>query len=212
MGFLDKIGGKIGREIGRQVTYHQKDIIKGLKKLKIAACKETYKLKHIDNFEEFKKQFEEKGSDPRWTVFFYMMGVLEYITGDKKQGEPMITLTVKKDYMQNDPASPSGLKLPQAGEGYFVQHMLESPNIVLSYFGGTPANNYEIDKDNLEMLVIGKAIDNKSKHAVIDVQSGGKDIYSRVKLQQNKKGIWKLYSTSSMATGVKKTEEEVGDF
>ncbi|MHA1379738.1 MAG: DUF6935 domain-containing protein [Candidatus Helarchaeota archaeon] len=208
MGFLDRIG----REVQRGLQRHQKDIVKGLKAIKMKACKETYQLKHIDNFEEFKKQFEEKGSDPRWTVFFYMMGVLEYITGDKKQGEPMITLTIKKDYMQKDPVSPSGLKLPQAGEGYFVQHMLESPNIVKSYFGGTPDNNYEIDKENLKMIVVGKNIDDKKKHAVIDVQSGGKDIYSRVKLQKNRHGIWKLYSTSSMATGVKKTSDEVDDF
>ena len=193
---LRREGGKLGKKLLRSIA--------------IKICSEHIKMKHIDNFEEFKAGFDKDGKKPKLAVFYYLIGVLEYVTGDKKQGDPMITLTLPKDYCTEDPASPSGFRLPKGGEGFFVEHMLESPNIVKSYVGGNPDNNYEIDKDNLEIHVIGKAV--KDKYAIIDIQSGGKDIYSRVKLKKNKVGIWKLYATSSIATGVQVTTEEVDDF
>jgi len=220
MGFLDKLKRDIEYKVrSKTSTTTSKATAKReankfgkslLKKIKKGLTAKKIKMKHIDNFEEFKEKFEKEGDKPEMTVFFYLIGVLEYITGDKKQGEPMITLTVKKDYMHKDPTSPSGLKLPQAGEGYFIQHMLEDPNIIKSFLGGNPENNYTVDKDELVMTLVDKDV--KKNYAVIDIQSGGKDIYSRVKLQKNRHGIWKLYSTSSIATGVKVTAEEQDDF
>lgn len=220
LGFLDKIKrdlqykarSKTGSLSSKATADRmaKKEASKFFKGLKRKMMSRKIKMKHIDNFEEFKEKFEEEAKDPEKTVFFYLIGVLEYITGDKKQGEPMITLTIKADMMQKDPVSPSGLRLPQSGEGYFVQHMLEDPNIIKSFVGGNPDNNYEIDKEELEMHLVGKEV--KKKFAVIDIQSGGKDFYSRVKLQKNKYGIWKLYETSSIATGVQETTEDKDDF
>ncbi|MFX0134277.1 MAG: DUF6935 domain-containing protein [Candidatus Hodarchaeota archaeon] len=220
MGFLDKIKRdlkyKAKSKTGSYTSTATRDRVlkkegrKFLKGLKRKMMSRKIKMKHIDNWEEFKEKFEKEADDPEKTVFFYLIGILEYITGDKKQGEPMITLTIKANMMQKDPVSPSGLRLPQAGEGYFVQHMLEDPNIIKSFLGGNPDNNYEIDKEELEMLLVGKEV--KKNFAVIDIQSGGKDFYSRVKLQKNKYGIWKLYETSSIATGVKETTEDKDDF
>jgi hypothetical protein len=220
LGFLDKIkrdlkykatsktGSLSSKATADRIA--KKEARKFFKGLKRKMMSRKIKMKHIDNFEEFKEKFEKEADDPEKTVFFYLIGVLEYITGDKKQGEPMITLTIRKDYMQVDPVSPSGLRLPKSGEGYFVQHMLEEPNIVKSFLGGNPDNNYEIDKEELVMNLVGKEV--KRKHAVIDIQSGGKDFYSRVKLQKNKYGIWKLYETSSIATGVQEKTEDKDDF
>ncbi|NVM03263.1 MAG: hypothetical protein HWN67_13060 [Candidatus Helarchaeota archaeon] len=220
MGFLDKLKRdmkyKVRSKTGATTSRATRDreakklgrkFLKGLKK---GLMSRKLKMKHIDNWEEIKEKFEKEADDPEKTVFFYLIGVLEYITGDKKQGEPMITLTVKANMMQKDPVSPSGLKLPQSGEGYFVQHMLESPNIVKSFVGGNPDNNYEVDKEELVMHLVGKKV--KRNFAVIDIQSGGKDFYSRVKLQKNKYGIWKLYETSSIATGVQEVTEDKDDF
>lgn len=197
----------IKSEVKKEV---KKETQKQIKKLMVKACSETMEMKHINNYEDFKEAYDKEGKEPRKAVFFYLIGVLEYVTGNPEEGEPMITITLPKDYNQADPNSPSGFKLHKGGEGRFVEYMAEKPNIIKSFLGGTNKNNYAIDEDHLKMLVVGKYI--SDKNAVIDIQSGGKDFYTRVMLKKNKEGYWKLFGTSSIATGVKKPQAEMDDF
>lgn len=215
MGFLDKIPkDKLAKEGMRILQTKRPELEKlgdkALDKIKTKVVSENLEMKHIDNFKDFKAGYEKDGKDPRKALFYYIIGVLEYATGDKQEGEPMITLTLPKDDNIVDSSSPSGFKLHIAGEGKFVQMMEQNPNIIKSYVGGTNKNNYEIDKEHLKIHIVGKHLEDK--WAVIDIQSGGKDIYSRVQLKKNMEGIWKLSNTSSLATGVKKTEQKVDDF
>jgi len=183
---------------------------KGFKKLKTMVVNKTLNRKSVTNFNEFKKEFEEKGTDPEEVVLLYCIAALEYANGND-DGHYMATLTLPKNFCEKDSSSPSGFKLSIKGELYYLEQIRKRPNIIKSYLGGTPANNYEIDPDNLKLNVVEEAVE-KDK-AIIVIQSAGKDNNTPMQLKKNKHGYWKIFmGTSSIATGVKVTSDQVDDF
>ena len=165
--------------------------------------------KTITSFNEFKKEFEEKAKDPRYTVFLYCIACLEYAKGNK-DGEYMATLTLPKNDLNVSPGSPSGFTLART-ERYMLDQIKSRPRIIKSYLGGTPKNGYQIDEGNLELDIINDNI--QDDRGSIIIQSAGKDNPTPLKLAKNNQGIWKITSgTSSIATGVKLTVKEKGDF
>jgi hypothetical protein len=46
------------------------------------------------------------------------------------------------------------------------------------------------------------------KESKIFMQSGGKDNPTPVQLKKNKEGYWKLFNASSIATGVKRIQDD----
>ncbi|NVM03887.1 MAG: hypothetical protein HWN67_16265 [Candidatus Helarchaeota archaeon] len=188
----------------------RKEISKGWKKIKTIKVSKTLKKSVVKGFDEFKEMFDEKGTDPREVILLYCIAALEYANGND-DAKYMATLVLPKNYCHKDPASPSGLTIDIKGELYFLNHIREHPNNVKSYLGGTPDNNYELDEDNLELKIIKEGIEKKK--ALIVIQSAGKDMSTPVELKKNRDGYWKIFKgTSSIATGVKVTAEEVDDF
>jgi len=95
---------------------------------------------------------------------------------------------------------------PGQSEQYLLDHMKEDPNIPKSYLGGTTDNGYSSSYDN-EIIALPQSKKGE-KESKIFIQSGGKDNPTPVQLKKNKFGIWKLFNTSSIATGVKKIQDD----
>jgi hypothetical protein len=219
MSLFKKIGSKaskVGRETAdkgvekvqdkatEKVEGWQADLLN-----KVTKVEKHIKGKIITDFNTFKTEWEKAAGDPRQTVLFFLIAAYNYMT-DKKVGENMATVVLPKTFLLTNTSSPTGFKLNQRGDGYLLEHMRENPRIVNSYLGGTPDNNYKIDPANIDMHVVAEAT--VETDATIKVQSAGKDLDSPCFLRKNNEGQWKLFGFSSIATGVKKTEQEKGDF
>ncbi|MHA1380099.1 MAG: DUF6935 domain-containing protein [Candidatus Helarchaeota archaeon] len=186
-------------------------VTKGFKKIKLKSVNKTLKKKVVKDFKEFKEIFDEKGKDPREVILLYCIAALEYANGND-DGKYMATLCIPTTFLRKDSGSPSGWTMDMKGELYYLDQIRKHPENVKSYLGGTPANGYQIDEDNLELNIIKEGIE-KDKKALIVIQSAGKDFPTPIELKKNKHGYWKIFKgTSSIATGVKKTSDEVDDF
>ncbi len=189
----------------------QQMLTKGFKKIKLRKVNKTLNKKIVKNFKEFKEIFDEKGKDPREVILLYCIAALEYASGNE-DGKYMATLCLPTTFMQEDPGSPSGYTIDERGELYYLDQIKKRPQIIKSYLGGTPDNGYEIDEDNLSLNIVQEGIE-KDQKALIILQSSGKDFNTPMELMKNKSGYWKIFKgTSSIATGVKVTSDQVDDF
>nr|MDO8112001.1 hypothetical protein [Candidatus Sigynarchaeota archaeon] len=164
----------------------------------------------IEDFNEFKTQWEAKAGDPEQSIFFFMIAAYQYAQGAKDNGEWMATVILPKTHLLPLDSSPTGFKINFQGDGFFLEQMAASPQIVNSYLGGTPDNNYTVDTKNLVMNIVSDG--RTPTDATIHIQSAGKDFSSPCNLRKNNNGQWKLFTIGSIATGVQKTEAEKGDF
>ena len=153
-----------------------------------------YKLK----LKEFADLWNRFATTEEGAIKCYLIGVLEYIDNNK-DAEKMISKTLPKSHL-NDKG------LPEKKEIYYLTLYKKYPNNAKSYFGGTPDNNYQYSVDN--DLIINSNSQRGEKSSKIFVQSGGKDLGTPVHLKKNKHGYWKLFNTSSLATNVKKIEDD----
>ena len=150
------------------------------------------------NFAEFEKMWNEQAKTEEGAVKMYILASIEYCEGNK-DAKKMAALTLPKNYLNQ-----SGM--PLSSEQYRLDHMKEDPNIPKSYLGGTPDNGYSWDPNyTITALPQSKKGEKESK---IFIQSGGKDNPTPVQLKKNKFGIWKLFNVSSVATGVKRIEDD----
>jgi len=164
--------------------------------------------KMITSFSKFKSEWEKEAGKPENNIMYYLIAALN-IEKDPDLADAMMTVVVSKRDCIEDAGSPSGQKLGRSAK-YFVGQFKQNKNIARSYVGGTYKNGYKFNKDNLVMTVTKKQEHGKGLKIFID--SGGKDMDTPVQLQQNNAGQWKLTEFSSIATGVRKTVEEEGDF
>jgi len=200
----DKGVQKVQDKADQKVEGWQADLLK-----KVTKVEKHIKGKIVTDFNAFKAEWEKVAGDPRQTVFFFLIAVYTYMT-TKKVGEDMATVVLPKTFLLTSTSSPTGFKINPRGDGYLMEHMRESPRIVNSYLGGSPDNNYKIDPANIDMHLVAEAI--VGTDATIKIQSAGKDLDTPCFLRKNNEGQWKLFGFSSIATGVKKTEQEKGDF
>ncbi|MFX1578463.1 MAG: DUF6935 domain-containing protein [Promethearchaeota archaeon] len=164
--------------------------------------------KMITSFSKFKSGWEADAGKPENTIIYYLIAALN-IEKDPQLADAMMTVIVSKNDCIEDEESPSGLKLGRSAK-YFIGQFKKNKNIARSYVGGTPKNDYSIDKDKLVMTVTKKQQHGKGLKIFID--SAGKDMDTPLQLQQNNDGQWKLTEYSSVCTGVRKTTAEEGDF
>ena len=165
--------------------------------------------KMINEFDAYKEKWESIASDPIEVTFLFLIACYNYII-DEKKGEMMSTLMLAKTFLLKDLKSQTGYKLNPKGDGFKMDLIGRNHNIIKSYLGGNPDNGYEIDENNLTMHLVGKGIE--GENAKIFIQSGGKDFSTPIKYRKNSSGQWKIFSWGSIATGVKKTTKEAGDF
>ncbi len=161
----------------------------------------------ITSFSKFKEAWEKDAGKPENTILYYIIAALN-VEKDPDLANAMMTVVVSKKDCLEDGRSPSGLKLGR-GAKYYVGQFKKNKNIARSYVGGTPENDYAIDK-SLTMTVVRKQ--KVGKRLKIFIQSGGKDLATPVSLQENKDGQWKLVEYSSLCTGVKPPKSEEGNF
>jgi hypothetical protein len=164
--------------------------------------------KMIISFSKFKSEWEKDSGKPENTIMYYLIAALN-IEKNPDLADAMMTVVVSKKDTLEDGGSPSGLKLGRSAK-YFIGQFKKNKNIARSYLGGTPENDYQIDKNNLTMTVTKKQEHGKGLKIFID--SGGKDMDTPLQLQANNDGQWKLIEYSSVCTGVRKTPQEEGDF
>ena len=150
------------------------------------------------NLSEFEKLWEKLGTTEEGATKCYIIGAMEYINGND-DGEKMCAMTLPKPYLNVN-------GLLGNTEKYRLNHMKEYPNTPKSYLGGTPENGYEYSYDN-DIVALPKSKKGE-KASKIFIQSGGKDNPTPVELKKNKHGYWKLFNASSIATGVKKFEDD----
>ena len=229
MGFLKRLGRKIGREIAEAAEYEFErrmmsieDRIEGkLDEWESELYKKCTKMnKHIkgaiiEDFDEFKASWEKNASDMIQSVFHFCIAVYVYCVIDKKVGADMCTVILAKTFLLKNKSTRTGFKVNPKGDGYLLEHMDETPNTIKSYFGGTPDNNYEMDPQNLDMTVVGKyegKTDRGVPEGCIRIDSGGKDFDTPLFLRRNSKNQWKMFGFSSLATEAQITTEELHDF
>ena len=148
------------------------------------------------NLSEFEAKWKELGTTEEGTIKCFLLGVLEYLDGNE-DAEKMIAMTLPKNKISNNVK-------------YYLQYQFDKRNAG-SYLGGTPDNEYAYSYDN-DPVIVEDSSKRSAKKSKIFVQSGGKHFASPVHLKKNKEGYWKLFNVSSLATGVKKTASEEGDF
>ena len=150
---------------------------------------------------EFESKWKNEGKTEEGTTKLFLIGVLEYLDGNK-EAEKMVAMTLPKN------------KIDRNIKYYLKNQFSKSKNIAGSYLGGTPENDYKYSYDH--SLEINKKSSKKGdKESKIFVQSGGKASASPVHLKKNNQGYWKLFNVSSLATGVQKSkseQEKAGDF
>ncbi|NVM27452.1 MAG: hypothetical protein HWN65_01310 [Candidatus Helarchaeota archaeon] len=151
------------------------------------------------NLSEFKKLWDKLGTTEEGAIKCYIIGAIEYVNGND-DGEKMCAMTIPKNYLNK-----KGLLGPS--EKYLLTHMKEQPDTPKSYLGGTPENDYAYSYDN-DLVVLENKSQRGEKSSKLFIQSGGKDFPTPVRLRKNKHGYWKLFSTGSIATGVKETEDD----
>lgn len=168
--------------------------------------------------EEFKKEFEIEGKTPKGAVKMYFKA-LSKVPTDIKLAEYLLTVVMNATELYKDDISPTGYNTGSTTQGLLKTQLLAYPNILLSYFGGTPEKEYkdgvlgDVSKINFppnETIVGGIKVDNTaekegSESGRIYVKSGGKDLPTPIYMKKNPAGLWKLSNdVSSVATGVKK--------
>ncbi len=148
---------------------------------------------------EFEKMWNDLAKTEEGAVKMYCIAAIEHIEGNA-DAEKMAAITLPKNYLNKR-------GLLGNTEKYRFEHMKEDGgNAPKSYLGGTPDNNYAYSYDNeIVSLPQSKKEEKKSK---ILIQSGGKDNPTANELKKNKHGYWKLFNVSSVATGVKRIEDD----
>ncbi|NHJ12790.1 MAG: hypothetical protein EAX95_03900 [Candidatus Thorarchaeota archaeon] len=164
----------------------------------------------INKFDKFKASWEKNAGDKYESVLHYVIAALN-IEVDKNVADAMMTVVVSTKDSTEDSKSPSGRKLKARGAGYYVNQFANNKNIARSYVGGTPENNYKIDKKNLTLKVVREQDLGKDKLKIF-IECGGADSPRPVQVARNRDGQWKLIEYSSLCVGVKKTSDEEGDF
>lgn len=159
--------------------------------------------------------FEELSNHPdrrdpiRATRLF--MRVLHWLSINEPAAREMIPLFLPKPQLKPHTAKPSGFTLGMSDD-YLVYQLVQKPQIMRSYFGGTPENNY------VEIVDFEPEVDSnppgfvEEKEAKLFVKSAGKDHPTPIGLKRNNEGIWKVFNWSSFATGVRPTLADEGDF
>ncbi len=169
--------------------------------------------KMITDFDKFKASWEKDAGEPENTIFHYLIALLN-IERDVKIADAMMSILVHKDRTIEDLMSPSGRKLGRT-QRYYLFHTKENPDVPKSYLGGTPDNDYEINKSRLKMTLL-KITPLRRKRGPPSVKlwikSAGKDNPTPTQLSKNKHGQWKIIECSSIITGVRPSKEEEEDF
>lgn len=162
----------------------------------------------IHEFDEFVSKWNLASSDPYKVIMLYLLAALN-IEKDPDEAEDMMTLIVSKRDCLEDNESPTNLRLGRSS-GYFLRRFQDNPNIARSYLGGSPENNYQIDKSNLELTIVRE--EEINERLKIFIKSKGKDFLTPVQVQKNRDNQWKLVEYSSICTGVQKPLSEQNNF
>ena len=209
-----KVTSNISHQVGKKkqgMTHGLKNNLRmGLRKFKTNLKAKVISATHTSDFAAFKKRWEVEGKDHVNTVLLYLIAALEYSRGNDA-GDAMATLVLPKPRLLKNAASPSGYICNPKGAGYMLRHMRENPRVPLSFLGGSPDNDYQIDENNLQLNVVEEGV--SGREAIVVIQSAGKDFATPCGLRMNSSGYWKIFKGyGSIATGVQKTEEEKWDF
>jgi len=171
----------------------------------------------------FKTEFNTEGKTPQGSVKMLFKALIK-IEEDPKLGEYLLSVVLRADEMSENKSSPSGYDVGSSMR-YLLDQMKASPQIVRSYVGAKPADDYQnFDKNNLVIdypangtLTGGVKIDNtlqypdKDTDGRIYVKSSGKDTGTPIYFKKGTTGLWKIESrsVSSIATGVQAKPKEI---
>jgi len=197
----------------RQVQYQATNAVKGKARDFVAKLKKMNKKvggKIIQSFSDFKSSWEKNAKNPAQSILHFLIAAYNFAHGKKEDGEHMATIILAKPLLEENSNSPTGFGLSKSGEGNLMQHMAEVPEIVRSYLGGTPENDYKLDVNKIVMTIVGEGT--AGDDTTIAVQSAGKDEPSSCNLRKNNSGQWKLFNIDSLTTDVKPPKSKAGDF
>lgn len=151
---------------------------------------------------EFLALWESARDDPVRVIELFLRAIL-VCEKDRELGEQMISYLLHPDRCDKDPNSPSGYRPNRIGVGFYIDQLLRRPEIVRSYLGGTPENDYRIDESNIKVEVV--SVEKKNDVARVVIRSSGKDFPTPIILKYVD-GAWRIYEgISSLATGVRKS-------
>ncbi len=167
--------------------------------------------------EAFLTRFNNEGKTPEGAIKMLLLALLE-IENNPESAKVILSGIYNGKSLSASSGSPTGFVLGNS-ELFIVDQMRKRPEIVRSYLGGTPEQNYEnfdasgntIDFPPDDTVVNGIRIDNSIRgntEGRIYIKSGGKDLPTGIRLEQNSQGLFKISpsSVSSIATGVKQAE------
>jgi len=166
-------------------------------------------------FDDYRKRFEDRGTDPEQVVHLFVEGLLE-IERDRELAEQLLCVVIASNQLSADPRAPSGFRLSRADQT--MNRIGANPNIARSLAGGTPGADYgDVD---LARFALDKAYSSRTQgigypadgKAKFFVACGGADSPRPIQLARNKHGHWKVIEWSSLTVGVKPPASAAGDF
>lgn len=173
----------------------------------------------VKRLSDFQKRFEAEAKTPKGAIRMLFMALLE-LQSSPALAEKMVTVVYNGKKITADSSSPTGFSLGNS-DRFILSQMKQRPEIVRSYLGGTPENNYTdfdasgntIDYPPHGTVVNGLRVNNTladNDEGQIYIKSQGKDIPTPLRLERNNQGLFKVdpSSVSSVATGVKQPEPE----
>ncbi|MHA1684219.1 MAG: DUF6935 domain-containing protein [Promethearchaeota archaeon] len=161
------------------------------------------------DIESLKKDAEKATETPESAVKYLIDCLYVYQMGnDDALG--YLGYVINKKELDEDMTAPSGYKIRRTASG-LIAEIRRKKNCIVSSMGATWENDYEdIDVDNYTLPI--QNIDELGGYKRVFLKAGGRDIPFPIKLKQNSKGEWKIFSYSSLLMDVRKPKSEVDDF
>lgn len=177
------------------------------------------------DFAGFKAKFEQQATTPRGAARMLFEALINGLA-DPPNAEAYLTLVLRSDELSPSASSPTGYVLGATGK-FMLQQLQAKPQIVYSYVGATPEQNYQNwSRTALQLSVPEQG--NVAGQIVVDntvekdgattgklyVRSSGKDTPTPINMDRNNQGLWKIQTSSlgNLATGVKAATGSSGDF
>lgn len=167
----------------------------------------------------FQEKFKTEGKTYQGAIRMLFLALLE-LEKNPEEAQVMLSAVYNGKKLTADSSSPTGYSLGNS-DRFIVDQMRQRPEIVRSYVGGTPEQNYtnfDAEAGNIVYPAHGTVIEGLKVNNTLDgntegqvyIQSLGKDFPTPIRLEQNNQGLFKIdpSSVSSIATGVKKPEPE----
>lgn len=191
------------------------DVRRELPKARSTTVREgqTVEVARIREPEEIKTAYDEVARDDPDRIISLCINACLEVETDPTLGSQMLAVMMVPNQVVRDDNSPTGVRVGSS-TAYYIQQFEKQPEIMHSYVGGKLEDGADYplsDPDNLTIKITRCEVKFTTLDGAADlelkyfVQSAGKSMPTPITLKRSRAGeLWKVYSVSSLATGVRK--------